>query len=185
MKSKALILLLALASSTAQAARLSSKPDQDVFLSVAIGNYLAPSIGYEASLENRVNSIAADLAVSTSGGSGYYVSSFGLGASYRFWMMQEERLSGVFVGPKVYAQNFNVSYDVTVNGARRSESLNSLLFGVGGEGGYQWIIDKQLLINAGAELRYLAGGLNLVAGAPSFTVSGIGLGLKVSVGYAF
>lgn len=144
--------------------------------------YGTPAIGYEQALSPD-NSFTAQLGFRTWGGTGYDLNYIGLLGSYRWWVGDHAKLQGVYVGPLATVQLVNAAYDVGY--PVRRVYTGSTFVGLGGEGGYQWVLPAHLTLGLGLNAAYYLGTLSLEPGAPSFGVSGIGLGLQGTIGYAF
>lgn len=156
--------------------------DSQVFINPLGWIYGTPTVGYEQALGND-NSWTAQLGFRTWGGTGFSVNYLGLLGSYRWWVGDHAKMQGVYVGPLATVQLVNASYDVGF--PVRRESTGSTVFGVGGEGGYQWILPAHLTLGLGVNAGYYIGSLNLASGAPAIGISGLGIGLQGTVGYAF
>lgn len=163
-------------------------PDHQVFANILGFLYGTPTIGYEQALSDD-NSFTAQLGFRSQGASNFNVTYLGLLGSYRWWLGQHARLQGFYAGPLANASMVSVSYDsATVSGTTvttKKESASSFIFGVGGEGGYQWILPAGFTLSAGLNAGYYFGSLSLGSGAPSIPFGGFGAGLNGTVGYAF
>ncbi len=156
------------------------EPNDDVYFNAIAFLYGTPSVGYEHAL-TRDNSFTGEIAFRNYGIPDLSISFLGLGGSYRWWLAEHSRLRGFFAGPKAYLMNVSVNYNI----AHVGYSASSLFYGLGGEGGYQWVFPNHLLLNAGGEILFYGGGPSLSAGAPGYGFGGVGAGLKGSIGYAF
>jgi len=165
-----------------------SAPSVDKAISLNILGALYGTLGltYEQML-SRENSFTAGLDYAGRGIAGNSFTILGAHGSYRWWFEQPRAMSGFFAGPAAFIYNLTWSYDwYNVNNARiEKQSSGGFFFGAGAEGGYQYVFDNGLLLNGGANLGYLAGGINSAAGGPSLGFGGPYLGLLGSVGYAF
>jgi hypothetical protein len=161
-------------------------PDAQVFTNVLGLLYGTPTIGYEQVLGSE-HSFTAQIGFRNWGGPGYYLNSFGLLGSYRWWLGQHARMQGFYAGPLAGLSTVNANYDLSgpAGGFLRRESASGSFISVGGEGGYQWILPMHLTLGLGLNAAYSFGGISMSPGAPSFTVSGFGSGLNGTIGYAF
>lgn len=163
-------------------------PDHQVFANVLGFLYGTPTIGYEQALSED-NSFTAQFGFRSQGAANFNVTYLGLIGSYRWWVGNHAKMQGVYVGPLANVSMVNVSYDSsTVSGATvttKKESASSYIFGVGAEGGYQWILPAGFTFSAGLNAGYYFGSLSLGSGAPSIPFGGVGAGLNGTVGYAF
>jgi hypothetical protein len=163
-------------------------PDQQVFANILGFLYGMPTIGYERAL-GADNSWTAQLGFRSQGASNFSVNYLGVVGSYRWWVGEHAKMQGVYVGPLGTLQMVNINYDATtINGftvTTKKESANSFIFGIGAEGGYQWILPASFTFSAGLNMGYYFGSLNLGSGAPSIPFGGFGAGLNGTVGYAF
>lgn len=163
-------------------------PEQQVFINIAGFLYGMPTLGYERAL-GADNSFTGQVGIRQWGGTGFNINYLGLLGSYRWYLGEHAKMQGFYAGPLGTIQFVNVNYDATtvsgLNVTTRKESATSTIFGVGGEGGYQWILPMGLTFSGGLNAGYYFGSINLAAGAPSFSISGFGAGLNGTVGYAF
>lgn len=163
-------------------------PDNQVFLNVAGFLYGMPTIGYEHAL-GKDNSWTGQVGYRSWGGTGFSLNYLGVLGSYRWYLGDHAKMQGFYAGPLGTVQMVNASYDATtISGftvTTKKESTSSFIFGVGGEGGYQWILPMGLTFSGGLNAGYYFGTINLVSGAPSFSVGGFGAGLNGTIGYAF
>lgn len=163
-------------------------PDQQVFLNIAGFLYGMPTLGYEHAI-GADNSWTVQLGYRSWGITDVSINYLGLVGSYRWYLGDHAKLQGFYAGPLGTAQMVNVSYKTTtLNGfnlVKKDESANSFIFGVGGEGGYQWMLPFGMTFSAGLNAIYSFGSITVASGAPSFNISGFGAGLNGTVGYAF
>ena len=95
------------------------------------------------------------------------ISGFGVGAEYRFYL-SDDSFRGWHAGPALGYLSLNDDFN------------NSAGFvTIGGEGGHQWIIGDNFVVDTFATLGFLAGGGDLAS------FNSVSLGLGVSVGYAW
>ena len=163
-------------------------PDEQVFANVLGFLYGTPTLGYEQAL-GRDNSFTGQIGFRTQGAADFNVTYLGLVGSYRWWIGNHAKMQGVYVGPFGNVSMVNVSYDYSYfSGATlltQKDTANSYLFGLGAEGGYQWILPAKITFGVGLNVGYYFGSLNLNSGAPSVPFGGFGAGLNGTVGYAF
>jgi hypothetical protein len=166
-------------------------PDHQIFANIAGFAYGLPTLGYEQALSDD-NSFTVQLGGRSQGDTRFSVTYLGVVGSYRWWLGEHAKMQGVYVGPLATAQTVNISYDtVTLSTTppfgfvTKKESANSFIFGVGAEGGYQWILPAHFTFSAGLNAVYSFGSLSLGTGAPSIPFGGFGAGLNGTIGYAF
>lgn len=124
--------------------------------------------------------VGGDLALRGVPGNAWTI--LGAHGSYRWWLASPHRLSGWFVGPAAFLYSLTWTYDY----GRTQYSASGIYFGGGAEGGFQWVFKNGFLLNAGANLGYMAGSLSAASGTNvSLPFGGPYFGLLGSVGYAF
>jgi hypothetical protein len=136
--------------------------------------------GYEGKLANNQSWTAQGL-FSGRGIGDWSYTMMGVGGSWRFYFDEDKPMQTLFVGPMAEIVNFSFGYKIL----DKHYNSSSTMLGVGAEGGYQWIFDNGFVITPMLQLVYLAGTVNLESGAPAVPFGGVGLGLGLSVGYAF
>ncbi len=94
-----------------------------------------------------------------------------LTGEYRFFVMPTGKMQGAYVGP--LARLIMASYSYKIAGF--SGSASQSVIGVGGEGGYQWILPNHLMLNAGGDFS-----MYMYSGASQSWLT-----LKGAVGYNF
>jgi hypothetical protein len=163
---------------------LVAAPDNQVFINPLGFLYGTPTIGFEHALSGGdLHSFTAQFGFRNYGGTGYDLNYLGLLGSYRWWLGNHARLQGFYAGPLGTIQFVNVGYDVGFPATHQSTSAS--LIGVGGEGGYQWILPFHMTLGVGLNAAYYLGNLSTASGAPSIPFGGLGAGLQGTVGYAF
>lgn len=98
------------------------------------------------------------------------VSGFGIGGEYRFYFSSGEALRSWHAGPSIGYFNLSDDFD-----------NSSGFFSIGGEAGHQWIFGEHFLLDVFAGLSFIAGDSDSL----SVTVDSLGVGLGVSIGYAW
>jgi len=163
---------------------LVAAPDNQVFVNPLGLLYGTPTIGFEHALGGGdMHSMTVELGFRHFGATDYALDYLGILGSYRFWLGNHARLQGFYAGPLATIQLVNAGYDVGF--PTRRETTSASLIGIGGEGGYQWILPFHLTLGVGLNAAYYLGSLSTPSGAPSIPFGGIGAGLQGTVGYAF
>jgi hypothetical protein len=152
---------------------------QDAFLQLGgLGDDFGAGLGYEHTI-GKSQSLQAQLRV------GGWYNLVGVEAGWRFWLGNKKSLRGFYLGPI-----FGVEFGSWNPGYYGSDSISTTdVFG-GVEGGYQWIFKNRMVVSCGASIGYQ----HLTATWTDtywynyeykLDESGIRLGVKGSIGYAF
>lgn len=177
-----LLLALALSVSVAHAAtsnkasKKSSGASPDNIVSLEVGINLSPSVtlvpglSYEHALSVD-NSFAVHGSTQSYGATGYTTNVTVLGGSYRWYLGEHSKLSGLYAGPAAYVVMYSATFDLL--GTKTTYSATG--FGVGAEGGYQLPLGNGFVVGGGAQLLLPVG----ITGAGTY------LGFTANAGYAF
>lgn len=142
--------------------------------------YGLANVTYEKALSNENSWLVSGLFTSR-GVVGSNLTIFGASGAYRWWF-DETMLTGWYAGPEVLVTSINWSYEVLST----KYSASGLMFGGGGQGGYQWIFNNGFTLNLGGSIGYLAGSVSSnVAGAPALGFGGVYTGGNLGLGIAF
>lgn len=98
------------------------------------------------------------------------VSGFGAGVEYRFYFSSDEALRGWHAGPSLGYFGLTDDFDNSAG-----------FFSIGGEAGHQWIFGEHFLLDVFAGLSFVTGDSDSL----SVSVDSLGVGLGVSLGYAW
>jgi hypothetical protein len=178
----ALIVSVMIAPLTLDAAAAKSRARQHAITVNPLG--LAFGLGnltYEQAI-NKQNSWLAGASFANWGIAGNSISVIGALASYRWWFENDKPISGWFLGPELQVVNVNWNYSVL----NKDYTANGLMFGGGGQGGYQWVFNSGFTLNLGLSMGYLAGSVSSnVAGAPTLGFGGTYVSGNLGLGVAF
>ena len=118
------------------------------------------------------------------------ISAVGIEAAY-YIFPSKKALKGFFVGPSAGLVFTNVkhTYEVwtyTGSGWRveeKTDTANGTFVGIGGEGGYRWIWENNIVLSIGAAVGYILGEVKV--GGDKLPYGGLSAGLSVKIGYAW
>ena len=136
------------------------------------------SVQYEMSLSGE-NSVAGRVNFLMREISGYDVSAFGLGGTYRWYLPPYRAIDGLWVGPSLDILFLKWKYV--------KEEISQTFFSVGGEVGYKYFFD-QLFIEPNFGLVFTIGQAKTSSQVNPITLDygdGIGYEFGLSLGYAW
>ncbi len=142
--------------------------------------YGLANVTYEKALSNENSWLVGGL-FSSRGVAGSSFTIIGAQGAYRWWF-DETMLTGWYAGPEVLVTSVNWNYEVLSS----KYNASGIMFGGGGQGGYQWIFNNGFTLNLGGSIGYLAGSVSSnVSGAPSLGFGGVYTGGNLGLGIAF